>query len=222
MKTRRHKLRKSRKTRSKQIAGVRSNLSLNEKKNLRAVLLYERSPQKRRVLSGNTLTIDQRIAKLIEKQPPLKDSMIVWRGQLVYKILPDWTWFSTSLRKDVATSYATKFLFKIHLQPGVKVLDVYKYYNEHEIKDPVKEVNDLQENYFQHNNAFTNNDYTQFQEVLVQAKGSFWQDPEKTVEGFKLIGKTNPVDAGTLEEIDVEGNTDIMKTVYETYYFPSE
>ncbi len=215
-------LRKRKQTRRKtkrQTAGVRKNLSPNEKKNLRAVLLYERSPQKTKILSENTLTIGERIHKLIDKQIPLNESMIVYRGQHNHQILPELGWFSTSMRDDVARSYSSKFLFKIYLQPGVKILDMYAYYNKYGIQDPVKELNELQENYFQHNKDFTNNDYTQFQEVLVEGGGSFWQDSEKTTEGFRFIGKVNPM-SPSLEEENMKGNEEHMVSVYETYYFP--
>ncbi len=203
----------------KQKAGVRSNLSPNEKKNLRVVLLYERSPQKYKILSGNTLTIKERIRRLIDRQTPITEPVTVWRGQHTYKIHPDQGWFSTSLREDVARSYAGKHVFKIHLQPGVKLLNMYEYYNKHGIQDPVKELNELQENYFRHNNSFTNNNYSQFEEILVEEGGSFWQDSEQTAEGFRFLGKVNPVSA-ILEEQNMEGNEEYMVSMFETYYFP--
>ncbi len=202
-----------------QKAGVRKNLTPNAKKNLRAVLLYERSPDKLKYISGNTLPIGMRIEKLIEKQSPITEPMTVWRGQSTSIIFPYTWWFSTSLRQDVALSYTRRNVFKIHLQPGVKVLNMYEYYNKHGIKDPVKELNELQENYFQYNKNFTNDDYTQFQEVLVERGGSFWQDPEQNVKGFQFIGKVNPVGAN-LKEINAEGDTSFMVNMYETYYFP--
>lgn len=215
-KTRRF-LSKVHKSRKKQRAGVRSNISMNEKKNLRAVLLYERTPKKTKIPSGNNMTIKERITNLLARQNPINESVIVYRGQSNYKIHPDQGWFSTSLRKDVAISYASKHVFKIHIQPGVRILDMYKYYNEYGIFDPVKEFNELQKNYFK-DNYFTNNDYTKFQEILVEGNGTFWQDSEKTVEGFKLVGKVKPVST-MLEEINVN-DPELMLDIYETYYFP--
>ena len=214
--TRRHRSRRSRRNQStRQKAGVH-NISNNEK-NLQAVLLYERFPEKTRKISHNVLTIGERIGRLIHKQPPLTASLLVWRGQFNETIDPHLNWFSTSLRDDVARSYSTKNLFKIHLQPGIRVLNMYQYYDEHGIKDPVKEANAISKLFqFKNNEYFTTNDYTQFQEVLVEKGGSFWADPEKTQKGFRWIGKVHPTEAGTLEDIH-----DMEMDVYETYYFPN-
>lgn len=204
-------------TRKRQKAGMR-NLSNNQKKNLQAVLIYERSPDKTRKLPKSLITIGERISNLIENQPPLTDSLVVWRGQYNPTIDPDLGWFSTSLRDDVARSYSFRNLFKIHLQPGIKAIDMYNYYNKLGIKDPAKEANDISKylNFnFKNNRYFTNNDYTQFQEILVNKGGSFWKDPEKTQKGFRLIGKVHPTYPGSFDNV-----SDVEMNVYETYYFP--
>lgn len=200
----------------RQKAGVRKNMTANQTKDLRAVLLYERFPKKDRKLPDNTITIGERIEHLIAKQAPLKAPLIVWRGQFNGTIDPDLSWFSTSLRDEVARSYSTKNIFKIHLQPGIKVLNMYQYYNAHGIQDPIKEANNISKLFpFKNNESFTTNDYVTFQEVLVEKGGSFWANPEKTQAGFRWIGKMKPTEAGTFEEMD-----DILTDVYETYYFP--
>ena len=210
----RHTRRKNRTKRQK--AGVRKNMTANQTKDLRSVLLYERFPKKNRTLPDNTMTIGERIAHLIDKQAPLEEPLIVWRGQFNDTIDPHLSWFSTSLRDDVARSYSTKNLFKIHLQPGIKVLNMYQYYDEHGIKDPVKEANAISKLFpFKKNEYFTTNNYTQFQEILVEKGGSFWADPMKSRKGFRWIGKVKPTEAGTFEEMD-----ELLTNVYETYYFP--
>jgi len=211
--------RKCSKTR-RQRAGVRGNLSPNEKKTLRAVLLYERSPNKNRILPGNETPLGTHIERLLQKQVPLTESVVVWRGQKNAKINPDLGWFSTSFRDDIARTYGGKHLFKIHIQPGVRILDMYKYYNERGIQNPVKEANELQAEYFQHNEKYQNNNYSEFQEVLVEEGGSFWQDSEKKEKGFKWIGKQNPVNPGTLQENNY--GEKYKMNVFETYYFPPE
>lgn len=167
------------------------------------------------------MTIGARIEKLLDKQTPLTEPLVVWRGQSVNEIFP-WNWFSTSLREEVAKSYTTRHVFKIHLQPGVKVLNMYNYYKQYNILDPVKEKNELESNYFQSNNYFTNNNYTQFGEVIVAEGGSFWQDAEKAKKGFRFIGFANQVDARTLKEEDDEIEDRYKLKVYETFYFPAE
>ncbi len=203
----------------RQKAGVHnmSHKSNNEKKNLQAVLFYERFPEKTRKVPKNILTIGERIANLIDKQAPLTTPLVVWRGQFNDAIDPHLNWFSTSLRDDVARSYSTKNLFKIYLQPGIRVLDMYQYYEAYGIKDPVKEANNVSKYFaFKNNAKFTTNDYTQFQEVLVEKGGSFWADPKKTQKGFRHIGQAHPTEAGTFVNIP-----DIAMDVYETYYFPA-
>ncbi len=210
-----------RKRSRKQKAGVRniSNKSNNEKKNLQAVLMYERSPDKTRKLPKTLITVGERIGNLIDAQSPLTAPLVVWRGQYDQTIDPNLSWFSTSLRSDVARSYSYRYVFKIHLQPGNKIINMYKYYDTYGIKNPAKEANDISKYLdfnFKNNRYFTNNDYTQFQEVLVEKGGSFWKDPEKTQKGFRWIGKAHPTEAGTFENIH-----DIEMDVYETYYFPA-
>ncbi len=208
-----------RKRSRKQKAGVRnmSNKSNNEKKNLQAVLLYERYAEKSRKLTNNVLTIGERIANLIGKQLPITEPLVVWRGQSSGTIDPHLHWFSTSLRDDVARSYSTDYLFKIHLQTGIKILNMYEYYNAYGIKDPVKEANNISKYFtFKNNIHFQPNDYAQFQEILVEKGGSFWADPEKTQKGFRHIGTAYPTTEMYLEDIP-----DLEMNVYETYYFPA-
>jgi hypothetical protein len=62
----------------KQRAGVRNNLTPNEIRNVRAVYAYEiMNPSRKKIISGNDLSIDQRIDELLKKQPPLDKELIV-------------------------------------------------------------------------------------------------------------------------------------------------
>ncbi len=211
MKTRKNHLRKRK---QKQTAGIRSNLSNDEKQNVRAIVLYEQmNPNRNKTMKGNSMTIQQRIQSLLQKQTPLTDSIVVWRGQWNQTIIPA-AWFSSSFYDKIARSYGGRNLFKIHLQPGVRCLDMYDFYRRHGIENPYMEQNAMK--HLMKNEPITfYDDYGTFGEVLVSSGGSFWQDSEKTKAGFRYIGKISQVEPGTWKNSEED-----FMDMYETYYFP--
>jgi hypothetical protein len=57
------------------------------------------------------------------------------------------------------------------------------------------------------------NDYSKFEEVIVEQGGTFWKDKEHTEKGFKEIGKTFLATIDFKKEIK-----DHPLTIYETFY----
>lgn len=81
-------------------------------------------------LNGNKNTIENRIQKILNKQEPLIKPRVLYRVHTPNSptIIPG-SWFSTSKNKETIlrefTNKNTKCcLFKIHVQPGIKVIDV--------------------------------------------------------------------------------------------------
>ncbi len=78
----------------------------------------------------NDITVEERIANILRKQPPLTEPMLLWRGHVKSPntISPN-TWFSTSISHKSAKNLFTNnasgcCLFKIHVMPGIRVLNV--------------------------------------------------------------------------------------------------
>ncbi len=199
---------------------VQTNHYSNENiKNLRALLNYEKIPYLRNepVQSNkeeylNDITVRERIDNLIKHQIPLEKELIVWRGQTTDNIILPYTWFSSSLKKDIAIKYTDRNnnLFKIHIQPGIKVIDLYAQYKQYGIKNPVNNVykmRALMRNYtFIHPISKYTRNYSKYNEYLVESGGKFYKDINKLEEGFK----------------EIYSNSDKTKRIYyETYYFPS-
>ncbi len=189
------------------------NLTNKQKRNVRTLLQYEiDSSRKIRLKSKNTgkffneLTIENRIRHILDAEDPLTSELIVWRGQQNCTIKPT-SWFSTSKRDDIARSYGGKCVFKIHLQPGIKCIDLYKFYKKYGIHNPYTEQNVVR-NLLENSSLKITDDYATFEEVIVQEGGVFWIDADKTKKGFKHIG-----------QLPLIGSTKMMDA-YETYYFP--
>ncbi len=191
--------------------GMRKDITNNERRNLRVIIGYERNPNRTRKILNNTHTIQYRIKKIIEKQQPLKKELVVWRGQWNNKIDPE-SWFSTSLKKDIARSYGGKSLFKIHLELGIQYLDLYKYYDTFNINNPSKQKNNIRK-LMNNINLNLSDDYSTFAEIIVQEGGTFWKDKEHTQIGFKEIGNITPLSA-----LGKEYTTEPVMKIYETYY----
>jgi hypothetical protein len=176
-------------------------------RNLRAVVTYERAnpPRYSYIVPGNTIPIESRIATFLRSQPPVEQEEIVWRGQFSFPMNAD-SWVSTSKKDTIARSYGGRYLYKIHLMPGVHRVDMYNYYAKHGIQDPRLEP------HFKEWDLNMSNNYTGFEEVLLGSGGTFWKDPQQAEEGFQLIG-TVPAMSYNGKEMEQR-----MK-VYETYYF---
>lgn len=188
-------------------------------KNIRALLNYEKIPYLRNepLFNNNgtllnNISVRKRISNLIEKQEPLDKEIIVWRGQTNTEISSS-SWFSSSLKKDIAKKYG-KDLFKIHIQPGIKIIDLYEYYAKHGIKNPVNNTYKMRaymRNYkfiYPHSKYFRN--YYNYKEIIVQQNGTFYKDINKLEQGFTPI-YNKPCKDGTCPIL-----------YYETYYFPSD
>lgn len=222
--TRRRRQRK-RKSLRQRGGGIRPNISSSEQAELRAVLAYERNAYTRnQFLLGNTRTVRDRIAELISRQQPLTEPLVVWRGQHTHSIEPT-SWFSVSPFQWIALEYGGKALFKIHLEPGVRYLDMYTYYADMGIQNPHTEAEAVR-NFLQNPELNMSHNYIQFGEILVEGGGTFWKNAAHTKPGFRTIGKTRsrvppddlppPVNGQTtifLKETDYP-----MIPVYETYY----
>lgn len=106
------------------------NIPEYSKKELNALLYYIKEneigiPHKNHTPT-NTINAYERIKSMLEKTPPIKYPITVWRGQ-GSKNLDTQRWFSTSKKKAVAEEEFggdDGYLFKILIQPGVRVLDV--------------------------------------------------------------------------------------------------
>lgn len=123
-------------------------------------------------LDGNALTIEQRIQNLLNASPPLRDEILVYRGHnpLSPTIYSDRGWFSTSpdldkvLRQHISND-TTCCLFKIHILPGIKYINVDATIARAGLKK-------------------TGYDES---EIIVNGGGAFYANPELTEEGFKKI-----------------------------------
>ncbi len=212
---------KTKTRRRKQKGGTRQN-----RRNLRAIIAYERNPARDRILPENTMSIGERIRLLLEAQEPLKAPLEVWRGQQTCTIIPT-SWFSTSLYPHVATGYATKCIFRIHLEPGIRVLNMYDFYAAHGIRNPHTETNAVGELMGDPEMNFSH-DYANFGEVLVEEGGTFWANASHTRRGFRKIGYMRssvppddlpPPNNPNMPATIVLKATDYpLLPVYETYY----
>ena len=121
------------------------------------------------------------------------------------------SWFSTSLDRDIAKEYGIN-LFKIHIQPGVKVLDLYKEYNKYGIDNPVNNVYKMRAYMRRHDFMYpiakVTRNYKRYKEYIVEGGGTFYKDINKTEEGVKEVYSTS-----------CKSNT-TYPIYYETYYFP--
>jgi len=154
-------------------------------KNILAIRLYVQEC-KRNAFSGNTNcisnnTVENRITKILEKQEPLTKEQIVWRGHVRE---PDYilttSWFSVTDSKKVAKELFTNnisecCLFKIHLMPGIKLLD---------IKSLLLRNKTRKNNSTSHKNKNLKQLLVEERELLVQSDGVFYKNKEGTELGF--------------------------------------
>jgi hypothetical protein len=204
---------------------MRNNIPRWEQPDLRAVLMYERNATVRdTTLKGNSLTVRERIGHVIALQPPLVAEEIVWRGQASNTIAST-SWMSTSRHGHIALMYGGKYLFKIHLEPGVRCLDMYAYYQGYGIENPAAEANAVRA-FLGLPDLNMSHDYVHFGEVIVQAGGTFWKDAAHKKPGFRRIGTARSrVPPDTLPP-PTEGQTTLVLTekdyplvpVFETWY----
>ncbi len=182
-----------------------SSYTEEELAEIRALLDYENIPWFRGepVLNYNgeplnTVSVETRIRRLLSKQKPVMEEVIVWRGQNGKEILP-LSWFSVSLEKEVADSYGSD-LFKINIQPGVRMFDLYKEYAKYGIQNPLlskAKVRSIMRNMYFMGHYSSN--YSEYKENIVEGGGTFYKDISKREPGFTFNGE-----------------------YFETYYFPPE
>ena len=214
--------------------------SPNQLGELRALVKYERSPNRGKIYTGrmsetgylNEVTIEDRIRSILARQPPLKEEKLVWRGQNKVKRgnteeckIEPISWFSTSTNERIAKGYALRgrCLFKIHLMPGVRCFDLYDLYKEYDMANPYKEQKKVAA--LLHSTSFkTNANYSQYGEIIVEEGGRFCKDPLGKEEGFLGAGKTYHMESPIINE---SGKLEFEKIgykrvlyVWETWYFP--
>lgn len=159
--------------------------SNNEQQRIKALKNYVRNqppPNKKRTerrlvddeyenVEVNVKTISERIQEIVDHLEPRTTSLTVYRGQPPphTTISPRW-WFSTSTsaeiaRRDFSNVERGCCVFTIHVQPGVKVLDVNKFLE-----------------------PFGGTHHDDEKEYIVDHDGFFYQDEAQTVEGFRDDG----------------------------------
>ena len=116
----------------------------------------------------NNKTVDERITELIHMMQPLKESVTVYRGQKNIDIIYPRKWFSTTDIKEKAKDFSNKecCMFKIYIQPGVRVLDVHSFLQKH--------YTGIVRHEDEH-------------EIIVEGSGEFYKDIDKKERGFKEI-----------------------------------
>jgi hypothetical protein len=116
--------------------------------------------------------VNDLIKEAIKKQEPLDDERIVYRGQKAYnnnsnprEIYPV-SWFSTAKTEKAAAEFADAdcCIFKIHVMPGMKLLDVHAILGS---------SNDRGAGAYSHE-----------EEILVLGNGAFYKDRELKDLGF--------------------------------------
>lgn len=194
-----------------------SQYNTNQLAEIRALLNYERVPwfrgepvENNEGKPLNDVSVETRIQRMLKKQEPLKKEKIVWRGQTGTELLP-LSWFSTSTNKSIAKEYGNN-LFKIHVQPGTKVIDLYEQYKKYGIKNPLTDLTRVRS--IMHNSdylqAYAAN-YSSYAEIIVEGGGHFYKDDKKIEPGFREV----------MGRFSCMSNTTCPK-YYETYYFPNE
>ena len=159
-------------------ASKQTNTASQEIAALRAyVVEMEQGKRKQRVenssgirdnVDANNLTVTDRIKNMVEKQPPLTEERVVYRGQHHNRMPVNPTyWISTSSVRKVAIDMFSKMatdmccIFEIHLQPGIRILDINAVLGERGRPEE--------------------------HEIIIQGGGGFYQDAAGTIPGFKQI-----------------------------------
>jgi len=115
----------------------------------------------------NSITTRKRISQMLKKVEPIRESMDVWRGQTgMINSSHENRWVSSSINRNVGDGFMGKdgSLFLIHIQPGVRVLDVHKVLND--AKKPV-----LSKEYEK--------------EWIIESGGTYFKDSLQSQLGFK-------------------------------------
>lgn len=127
-----------------------------------------------RSLQRNGKTIEDDIQDLLEEQTKVKYPLILYRGQLGSvedsDVITPNTWFSTTKNKAIASLHSHKecCLFMIHIQEGIRILNVHKVLQEHGIGTQA---------------------FEEEEEFIVEGGGTFFQDIKKEIPGFLEIGR---------------------------------
>ncbi len=146
--------------------------------------------------------MEERVAKVLEKQAPLTQPMILWRGHVGGPdVIQAHTWFSTSESRTSAKNMFTNnvsgcCLFKIHAMPGIRVLNVRRVLRTSPAtrKSPRGTKSPTRSN---RKNNTLKEVLGEEREWIVEGGGVFYKDVEGTQKGFKQTGE-----------------------FFETYYYP--
>lgn len=116
----------------------------------------------------NDTSVDERIKELVRMMPPLTESILVYRGHEHTAVIKPRNWFSTSDIRAKADEFTKNgcCLFKIYVQPGIRVIDVHSFLQKH------KKSADY---------------YEDEHEIIVEGNGEFYKDYNKTEKGFKEV-----------------------------------
>ncbi len=200
---------------------IPNSLPKDSQNELRALLTYETQPMRGfirgRFGSPNftPMTIENRITEILHRQDPVKEEIVLWRGhQNEPSYIDSKSWFSTTKSRFIASEVFKGIkccLFKIHVQPGVRVFDLYELYKQYGVVNPYHEQKYLKSTIMKSvvniraptssaadgRNFIRFRDYSKYQEVIVEGGGVFYTDITKHEQGFK----------------------EIEPGVFETYYF---
>jgi hypothetical protein len=154
----------------------------------------------------NSKPVEEQITDILKKQSPLTKSIVLWRGHVKSpETISSHTWFSTSESQKSAKNLFTNAdsgccLFKIHVMPGIHVLNVAKVLRASP-KTPRSARSSRSSQKSPTRSKRKNNALREVlqeeKEWIVEGRGVFYKDKEGTQKGFQH-----------------------QDGYYETYYYP--
>ncbi len=150
----------------------------------------------------NSKPVEEQIADILKKQTPLTKPMVLWRGHVKSpKAISSHTWFSTSESQTSAKNLFTNTnsgccLFKIHVMPGIHVLNVSKVLRasasassktrKSPSKSPSKSpTRSTHSTHSKRKNNTLREVLQEEKEWIVEGGGVFYQDKEGVQKGFR-------------------------------------
>lgn len=124
----------------------------------------------------NSISVGHRISAILDNQEPLQAPTVVWRGHTGDSShISSLTWFSTTPSQQSARIFMNQnagcCLFKIHLMPGIRVLNIAKALQNSPNRKTRK-------------NNRLHTILQEEQEWIVQGGGVFYKDRTKSEQGF--------------------------------------